>query len=166
MDQNRDNLKRRCWGRLANLHRCGRKGDWRFFCEDHERQWIIFIFFLIFTVGGGTASIYAVFFDHPETSVQREYQDVDLSGRWSGFHGVYYLIEQQGDQIKWEAYGSDNMLWSEGIGKIAGRQIKVEYDGREGPGEGLFEISSDGRRISGNVTARHTGRRASLALSR
>ncbi len=40
-----------------NLRRCGRHGDWRIFCVDHHRQWIIWLFGLIFTVAGGTASI-------------------------------------------------------------------------------------------------------------
>ena len=51
---------RRCFGITRNLNRCSRTGNWLLFCEEHSRQWIGWLFFLIFTVGGGTASIYGV----------------------------------------------------------------------------------------------------------
>ena len=51
---------RRCLGRTGNLRRCQREGDWRFFCHDHVRQPLIWLFTFIFTVLGGTASIYSV----------------------------------------------------------------------------------------------------------
>jgi hypothetical protein len=47
----------RCMGLNNNLRRCGRHGEWRLFCADHRRQWIIWMFGLVFTVAGGTASI-------------------------------------------------------------------------------------------------------------
>jgi hypothetical protein len=101
-----------------------------------------------------------------QPSTTREFQVADLSGRWQGFHGIYYIIEQQGDKIKWEEYDNANTLMAWGSGKIIGKQIKVEYDGSEGLGDGILEISSDGRQISGTVTARNTDHRASIALSR
>ena len=42
-----------------------------------------------------------------QPSMAREFQGADLSGRWSRFHGIYYLIEHQGDKIKWKEYRSD-----------------------------------------------------------
>jgi len=47
----------RCFGRNSNLSRCGRSGEWRFFCFDHKNQWVGWLVFLIFTVLAGTASI-------------------------------------------------------------------------------------------------------------
>lgn len=48
----------RCRGFTKNWNRCGRHGDWKFFCDEHRKQPIYILFFLIFTVGGGSASIY------------------------------------------------------------------------------------------------------------
>jgi hypothetical protein len=53
-------IKNKCRGKNKNLRTCGRTGSWRFFCEDHQYQWIILLSFLIFTVWGGGASIYSV----------------------------------------------------------------------------------------------------------
>lgn len=47
----------RCFGRNANHFRCGRHGDWRFFCSEHKNQWLRWLAFLIFTVLAGAASI-------------------------------------------------------------------------------------------------------------
>jgi hypothetical protein len=47
----------KCLGLTRNLRRCNRQGSWRFFCHDHSKQPLIWLGFLIFTVGGGTASI-------------------------------------------------------------------------------------------------------------
>lgn len=59
---------RRCIGRTRNLRRCGRLGDWRFLCDDHRFQPLVWLTFLIFTVGAGGASIYNEFLARkPET---------------------------------------------------------------------------------------------------
>ena len=47
----------RCWGLTRNLNRCHREGPWWLFCGEHRRQWISWSAFIVFTVGGGTASI-------------------------------------------------------------------------------------------------------------
>jgi hypothetical protein len=51
-----------CFGLTRTLRRCGRRGSWRFFCDDHRRQPVAWIFFLVFTVIAGTASIYSAWF--------------------------------------------------------------------------------------------------------
>jgi tetratricopeptide (TPR) repeat protein len=53
----------RCCGLNANLRRCGRERDKKGFylCDDHKYQPILLIVFLIFTVVGGSASIYSLF---------------------------------------------------------------------------------------------------------
>ena len=43
----------RCWGRTRNLHRCGRVGEWRYFCDEHKLQPIQWIFVLVFVIGVG-----------------------------------------------------------------------------------------------------------------
>lgn len=48
---------RKCRGFTSNLRGCAREGDWLIFCHDHKYQWILWLSFLVFTVGGGTASI-------------------------------------------------------------------------------------------------------------
>lgn len=53
-------MKNRCIGRNQNLSRCLRNRNSLFFCIDHKNQWIVFTFFLIFTVGGGSASLYSL----------------------------------------------------------------------------------------------------------
>ncbi|MBN3183031.1 hypothetical protein H5A18_14100 [Pectobacterium brasiliense] len=37
----------RCWGMTKISKRCGRKGNWSLFCEDHKNQWIKGLFFVI-----------------------------------------------------------------------------------------------------------------------
>src|SRR5579864_194392 len=59
----------RCWGVTRNLHRCGRCGEWKLFCEDHKRQPLIAASFLLFTVIAGTASIYSAWFSRQAGSV-------------------------------------------------------------------------------------------------
>lgn len=48
---------RRCFGLTRNLNRCGRIGDWRFFCYEHKKQPLAWMAFFTFTVLGGAASI-------------------------------------------------------------------------------------------------------------
>lgn len=55
-------MQRRCWGRTRNLRRCSRTGAWRFFCHDHRYQPLIWFFVLVFTVGGGIASMQSAWF--------------------------------------------------------------------------------------------------------
>jgi hypothetical protein len=47
----------RCWGLTKNFNRCGRKGDWRLFCEEHQKQPLGWIIFLIFSVEAGSLTI-------------------------------------------------------------------------------------------------------------
>lgn len=55
----------RCWGRTRNLRRCGREGNWLFFCEDHRLQPVGLLVFTVFTIVAGTASIYSAWFAKP-----------------------------------------------------------------------------------------------------
>lgn len=48
---------RRCFGVTRNLNLCGRIGDWRFFCSEHRRQPLVWLFGIVFTVLAGIASI-------------------------------------------------------------------------------------------------------------
>ena len=50
-------MDHRCFGLTKNLNRCQRRGDWRFFCPEHTKQPIVWIVFLVFTIGAGSASI-------------------------------------------------------------------------------------------------------------
>ena len=59
----------RCFGITRNYHRCGRVGNWFMFCPEHCRQPIAWLFFLIFTILAGSASIYSVLFP---TSIKTE----------------------------------------------------------------------------------------------
>ena len=51
---------RQCIGRTKNLNRCLRKGHWRWFCPEHKKQPLVWLFGLVFTVIAGSASIYSV----------------------------------------------------------------------------------------------------------
>ncbi len=42
-----------------------RKGNWRFFCPEHSKQPIVWIVFLVFTIGAGTASIVSYLSEKP-----------------------------------------------------------------------------------------------------
>ena len=52
----------RCWGRTRNLHRCGRVGGWRLFCDEHRRQPWVWFAFIVFTVIPGMAAIKSTWF--------------------------------------------------------------------------------------------------------
>ncbi len=47
----------RCFGITRNFHFCGRNGDWKFFCSEHRRQPLVWLFVFVFTVVAGIASI-------------------------------------------------------------------------------------------------------------
>ncbi len=49
---------KRCWGFTRTLRRCGRSGDWLFFCHDHRLQ-PIFWLSLVFSAIASLASIYS-----------------------------------------------------------------------------------------------------------
>jgi hypothetical protein len=51
----------RCFGRTANWQRCARICKEHLFCSQHRKQPFILLFVLIFTVGGGIASIKSAF---------------------------------------------------------------------------------------------------------
>jgi len=53
-----------------NLHRCRRTGEWKFFCEDHRKQPLVWLFVGIFTVGAGTASILSYLRPSPSTPIR------------------------------------------------------------------------------------------------
>lgn len=53
---------RRCWGRNRNFRRCGRRGNWKCFCDDHRLQPIAAVVFLVFTIVAGVASIQSAWF--------------------------------------------------------------------------------------------------------
>lgn len=59
---------RHCWGITRTLHRCGRRGDWAWFCDEHKRQPAAAAFAFVFTVLAGTASIYSAWFTVPKTT--------------------------------------------------------------------------------------------------
>lgn len=46
-----------CQGRTKTLRRCGREGDWRFFCDDHRRQPFVWAFIALSVV----ASLVSIF---------------------------------------------------------------------------------------------------------
>jgi hypothetical protein len=52
----------RCWRLTANLGRCARRGDWRLFCADHRRQWLLWLSFFVFTAVAGSLQIYSALF--------------------------------------------------------------------------------------------------------
>jgi hypothetical protein len=89
---------RRCLGRTSNLHRCQREGDWRFFCHDHKRQPLIWLFTFIFTVLGGTASIYSVLAPSTppipspaEKGISKSTQEGNLTPFPEGIFGILVL---------------------------------------------------------------------------
>jgi hypothetical protein len=50
---------RRCFGITRNLTRCNREGNWKLFCKEHQKQPVVWVTFLVFTVFAGSASIYS-----------------------------------------------------------------------------------------------------------
>jgi len=60
----KDRDLRQCFGRTRTFRRCGRRGNWKFFCDDHRLQPIVLVSFLVFTVGAGVASIQSAWFPY------------------------------------------------------------------------------------------------------
>lgn len=58
----------RCFGISRTLRRCGRRGNWRFFCDDHRRQPLVWASFLVFTVVAGFSSIYSAWWSDDSSS--------------------------------------------------------------------------------------------------
>jgi hypothetical protein len=52
---------RRCWGVTRTLNRCNRRGNWALFCDEHKKQPLLWISFIVFTVIAGAVSIYSAF---------------------------------------------------------------------------------------------------------
>ncbi len=52
----------RCWGLTRNFNRCLRVGEWKLFCSEHKKQPIVWMGFLIFTVGVGVLAYINYFF--------------------------------------------------------------------------------------------------------
>lgn len=51
---------KRCLGRIKNFNRCGRRGEWALFCEEHRKQPLVWLF-SVFTVTVGIVTILAFF---------------------------------------------------------------------------------------------------------
>ena len=66
----------RCFGFSSNLKLCKRQGSWWFFCHDHKRQWLIWISFVVFTMGGGGASILGVIKSTPDLAIAEQINNV------------------------------------------------------------------------------------------
>ena len=47
----------RCWGITRSLNRCGRLGEWLWFCNEHRRQPLVWVFVFVFTGLAGTFTI-------------------------------------------------------------------------------------------------------------
>lgn len=60
---------RQCFGITRNLTRCNRVGNWKLFCLEHQRQPLVWLSFIIFTVAAGIASIYSAL--HPVTNTTK-----------------------------------------------------------------------------------------------
>jgi len=77
---------RRCFGLTKNLNRCGRIGNWRVFCSEHNKQWLVFIFVAVFTVGGGGASLITWLNpvnssdEEPKLEIINQFVDYELQG--------------------------------------------------------------------------------------
>jgi hypothetical protein len=69
-------MNKRCAGRNHNLSRCSRTINSSFFCVDHKYQWLVFLIFLVFTVGGGSASIWGGF---KSDSILNEVKDISVN---------------------------------------------------------------------------------------
>ncbi len=67
------------------MNRCSRRGDWRLFCKEHGKQPLLWLFVLVFTVVGGTASILSYLSTHRTASnrqsnggAQSSYEEEDI----------------------------------------------------------------------------------------
>jgi hypothetical protein len=74
-----------CFGITRTLRRCSRTGNWRFFCDDHRRQPLVWASFLIFTVVAGLSSIYSAWWRGDRASTTA-HLDATLLLRYDGFY--------------------------------------------------------------------------------
>lgn len=68
--------KNRCWGMTKISKRCGRKGNWFLFCEDHKNQWIkgLFFFITLPVITGIMASVLYSWISAPELELSVKVQ--------------------------------------------------------------------------------------------
>jgi len=156
----------RCFGITRNVRRCGRFGGWRFFCDDHRFQPLIWLSFLIFTVVAGTASIYSGFFtskletpplSQPQLQALTKLDELlnapdeaALRGKF-GFSEMVYAnirITKSGLSLK-RGYTNADRQWttdyvhSHEVLWELGPTMKVEKDS-----EGRVQIIGDGKTLS------------------
>jgi hypothetical protein len=67
----------RCFGLARNLHWCHRTGSWRWFCPEHKKQPIVWLFVAVFTVGAGTLQYFS-FWTSSVTSPRTEPDSLSL----------------------------------------------------------------------------------------
>jgi hypothetical protein len=75
---------RRCLGITRNLHRCGRTGDWRWFCHEHRQQPIVWLSFIVFTVAAGGAQLYSTWWPQPQSDPEMARWQKRLEGLQTG----------------------------------------------------------------------------------
>ena len=59
----------RCWGINRNLKRCQRVGDWAFFCDDHKRQPIKWLYSFVFVFIVGLIALFNAFNNDNDSTV-------------------------------------------------------------------------------------------------
>lgn len=98
----------RCWGRNRNLDRCARRGEWKFLCGEHQNQWMIGLIFVVFTIGGGSASLYSVFRDNSQSPIIVQPPKEKISETFN----KYSLVNEIYDLIGFTMDSPDSMVLS------------------------------------------------------
>lgn len=93
--------------------------------------------------------------------------EINLSGQWQGTDGLTYNMRQNGNEIDFVGFHPIDGRAAEGQGMIVGEEIHLSYRTIYGAaGDGTLEISSDGRRLVGQVRDHLTGSVLSIMLIR
>jgi curved DNA-binding protein CbpA len=92
---------------------------------------------------------------------------VHIGGHWRGDDGLVYVIQQSGAVVVIRAVNPLGIVTAESQGTISGRTIEQSFRALDGSaGTATFEVSPDGRRISGRAINMFTGLAYFLTLSR
>lgn len=92
---------------------------------------------------------------------------VNLTGRWSSDVGLFYLINQYDNVLSIQEFSPMYGITAVGQGQITGQLIRITYQtALNTQGNGVLNVSADGRTITGQFTDLVTGNTSSVTLFR
>ncbi len=93
----------------------------------------------------------------------------DLNGIWASEDGYVYQLSQVGNQVRFVGIDPSGQPAGAGVGQLQGRTLRVRFTGTDpanASGSGHLILSSDGRRLSGQVSYQPSGTVETVVIHR